>query len=135
MAQPAVPVSDDRIDLLGVPVFWHEPMSDPPSSWDSRIGQLNLAITQRERCGPRELLNPPGIIQDDRAPKPEAVGTTEDAASTANRIARDEAAVRRVEEINEERGAKSPRVAPGVFFYEATLSSELSSFKSQCYLV
>ena len=38
---------------------------------------------------------------------------------TANQIARDKAAVRRVDEINEEIRAKGPRIAPGVFFYEA----------------
>ena len=47
MAQPAVPVSGDRTDFLGFPVFWHKPTADPPSSWDSGIGQFNLAITLR----------------------------------------------------------------------------------------
>ena len=42
----------------------------------------------------------------------------EDAAAIANRIARNEAAVRRVVEMNEERRAKGPRVAPGVYYYE-----------------
>ena len=119
MAQPAVPVSDNRTDLLGVPVFWHKPTSDLPSSWDSWIRQFNLAITLRERCDPRELLKPPGIVHDNPAPKPEAAGTTQGASTTANRIARDEAAVRRVEDLNEERRDKGPRDAPGVLFFEA----------------
>ena len=118
MAQPAVSISEDRTDLLGVPVFWHKPTADPPCSWDSWIGQFNLAITLRERCDPRELLKVPGIVHDDPVPKPEAVGVDEDAAAIANRIARNEAAVRRVTEMNEERRAKGPRVAPGVFYYE-----------------
>ena len=46
------------------------------------------------------------------------MGIDEDAAAIANRIARNEAAARRVAEINEERRAKGPRVAPGVFFYK-----------------
>ena len=107
MAQPAVLTSEDRTDLLGVPVFWHKPTADPPCSWDSWIGQFNLAITLRERCDPRELLK-----------LPEAVGVDEDAAAIANRIARNDAAVRRVAELNEERRAKGPRVAPGVYYYE-----------------
>ena len=74
MAQPAVSTSEDRTDLLGVPVFWHKPTADPPCSWDSWIGQFNLAITLRERCDPRELLKLPGIVHDDPVPKPEAVG-------------------------------------------------------------
>ena len=118
MAQPAVPVSDDRTDLLGVSVFWLKPTADPPSSWDSWIGQFSLAITLRERCDPRELLKPPGVVHDDPAPKPEAVGIDEDAAAIANRIARNDAAARRVAEMNEKRRAKGPRVEPGVYFYE-----------------
>ena len=118
MAQPAVSISEDRTDLLGVPVFWHKPTADPPCSWDSWIGQFNLAITLRERCDPRELLKVPGIVHDDPVPKPEAVGVDEDAAAIANRIARNEAAVRRITEMNEESRAKGPRVSPGVFYYE-----------------
>ena len=118
MAQPAVPVSDDRTDLLGVPVFWHKPTADPPSSWDSWIDQFNLAITLRESCDPRELLKPPGVVHDDHVPKPDNVGIDEDAVAIANRIARNDAAARRVAEMNEERRAKGPRVAPGAYFYE-----------------
>ena len=118
MAQPAVPVSDDRTDLLGVPVFWHKPTADPPTSWDSWIGQFNLAITLRERCDPRELLKLPCVVHDDPIPKPEAVGIDEEAVAIANRIARNDAAARRVAEMNEERRAKGPRVAQGVYFYE-----------------
>ena len=118
MAQPAVSISEDRTDLLGVPAFWHKPTADPPNSWDSWIGQFNLAITLRERCDPRELLKPPGVVHDDPVPKAEAVGVDEDASAIANRIARNDAAVRRVAEMNEERRAKGPRVAPGVFYYE-----------------
>ena len=118
MAQPAVSTSEDRTDLLGVSVFWHKPTADPPHSWDSWIGQFNLAITLRERCDPRELLKPPGVVHDDPAPKPEVVGVDEDAAAIASRIARNDAAVRKVTEMNEERRAKGPRVAPGVFYFE-----------------
>ena len=73
----------------------------------------------RERCDPRELLKLLGAVCDDPAPKPEAIGPSEDAAAAANLIARDVAAVRRIDEINEERRAKGPRIATGIFFYEA----------------
>ena len=126
MAQPAVPVSDNRTDLLGVPVFWHKPTADPPTSWDSWIGQFNLAITLRERCDPRELLKTPGVVHDDPIPKPEAVGIDEDAVAIANRIARNDAAARRVAEMNEERRAKGPRVAPGVYFTKSSNELNLS---------
>ena len=115
---PLVPVSDDPTDLLGVPVFWNKPTAGPTCIWVSWIGQFNLAITLRERCDPRELLKPPGIVHNDPVPKLEAVGLDADAAAIANRIARNEAAARRKAEMNEERRAKGPRVAPGVFFYE-----------------
>ena len=72
----------------------------------------------KEKFDPRELLKPPGIVHDDPAPKPEAVGIDEDAAAIVNRIARNDAAAPRVEEMNEERRAKGPIVAPGVSFYE-----------------
>ena len=130
MAQPAVPVSDDRTDLLGVPLFWHKPTADPPSSWDSWIGQFSLAITLRERCDPRELLKPPGIVHNDPAPKPEAVGIDEDAAVIAHRIARYDVAARRVAEMNEECRAKVSRVAPVVYFYEVEQQIKSRSFFS-----
>ena len=66
--------SDNRTDLIGVPVVWHKPVSDPPSCWDSWIGQFNLAITLRERCDPREMLRPPGVVLDDPVSKSEAIG-------------------------------------------------------------
>ena len=110
MAQPAVSTSEDRTDLLGVSVFWHKPTADPPHSWDSWIGQFNLAITLRERCDPRELLKPPGVVHNDPAPKPEVVGADEDAAAIASRIARNDAAVRKVTEMKEERGRKVPEL-------------------------
>ena len=104
MAQPAVPVvsSDDRTDLSGVPVFWHNSTADPPSSWNSWIGQFNLAITLRERCDPGELLKLRGVVHDDPVLKLEAVGIDEEAAAIANRIARNDAAVGRVADMNEE---------------------------------
>ena len=59
------------------------------------------------------------MVHDDRDRKPEAVGTSEDATATVNHLARDAAAVRRVDEINEERRSKGPRIAPDFFFQEA----------------
>ena len=48
------------------------------------------------------------MVHDDPVPKPEAVGVYEDAAAIVNRIARNEAAVRRVTEMNEDAGRKIP---------------------------
>ena len=79
MAQPAVPVSDHGTDLQDVSVFWHKPTSDSSSSGNSWIGQFKLpsldkfAIKLRERCDPRELLKPPGVVHDDPPSDPGAV--------------------------------------------------------------
>ena len=80
---------------------------------------IQLSNHLERKCDPRELLKPPGVVHNDPVPKPEAVGMDEDAAAIASRIARNDAAVQRVAEMNEERKcAKGPRVAPGVFYYE-----------------
>ena len=79
--QPAVLVLDNRSDLLGVPSFWPKPTSDPPSSWDSWIGQFNHAIALRERSDTRELLKLPRAVYNDQTPKPEVVGPSEDATA------------------------------------------------------
>ena len=44
MAQPAVPVNEDRTDLLGIPPFWAKPYVNPPFLWESWIGQFFLAV-------------------------------------------------------------------------------------------
>ena len=127
MAQPAVPVSDDRTDLLGVPVFWHKPTADPPSGWDSWVEHFNLAITLGDRCDPRDLLKPPGKVHDDPVPKSKVVGTNVDAAVTAYRIVRDEAAIRRVEHLNEER-LKAPELHRVYFSMRSNNASNLVFF-------
>ena len=44
MAQPAVPVNEDRTDLLGIPPSWARPSINPPFLWESWIGQFFLAV-------------------------------------------------------------------------------------------
>ena len=39
MAQPAVPVNEDRTDLLGIPPFWAKASVNPPFLWESWIGR------------------------------------------------------------------------------------------------
>ena len=43
MAQSAVPVNEDRTDLLGIPPFWAKASINPPFFWESWIGQFFLA--------------------------------------------------------------------------------------------
>ena len=78
MAQPAVPVNEDREDLLGIPPFWAKPSVNPPFLWDPWIGQFFLAVGLKDNIIPQDLLVEPTEIMDD-PPKPEAVGPGEDA--------------------------------------------------------
>ena len=50
MAQPAVPVNEDRSDLLGIPPFWAKHSVNPPFLWASRI--------------PNDVLADPALIVD-----------------------------------------------------------------------
>ena len=60
-----------------------------------------------------------GAAHEDLAPKQEVAGRSENAIAEANRITRDSAAFRKVEDINKERRAEGPRIAAGVYFYKA----------------
>ena len=50
MAHSAVSVGEDRTDLIGVPVFWPKPTTEPFFLWESWIGQLFLAGNLRKHC-------------------------------------------------------------------------------------
>ena len=52
-------------------------------------------------------------------PKPEAVGPGEDAGEANARVIRDQAAVRRVTELNVEHRRKGPRITQNWFYHEA----------------
>ena len=116
MAQPAVPVNEDRTDLLGIPPFWAKPSINPPFLWESWIGQFFLAVGLKDNINPQDLLVEPAEVID-RAR--EAVGATEDAGEANARILRDQAAVRRINELNIERRRKGPRIGLNWFYHEA----------------
>ena len=61
----------------------------------------------------------PTEIIDDLPPKPEAVGHAEEAGEANARVLRDQAAVRRVTELNVERRRKGPRISQNWFYHEA----------------
>ena len=110
MAQPAVPVNEDRTDLLGIPPFWAKPSINPPFLWESWIGQFFLAVGLKDNLNPQDVLAEPVEVIDETPPKAETVGATETAAETEARVLRDQAAVRRVNEFNIERRRKGPRI-------------------------
>ena len=119
MAQPAVPVNEDRTDLLGIPPFWAKPSINPPFLWESWIGQFFLAVGLKDNINPQDLSVEPAEVIDDPPPKPEAVGNAEDAGEANARALRDQAAVRRITELNVERRRKGPRISQNWFYHEA----------------
>ena len=103
MAQPAVPVNEDRTDLLGIPPFWAKSSIIPPFLWESWIGQFFLAVGLKNNINPQDLLVERAEVIDEPPPRAEAVGAMEDAVEANARILRDQAAVRRINELNIER--------------------------------
>ena len=81
MEQPAVPVNEDRTDLLGIPLFWAKASVNPPFLWESWIGQFFLAAGLKDNINPHDLLVEPVEVIDEPPPKPETVVTGEDAGA------------------------------------------------------
>ena len=127
MAQPAVPVNEDRTDMLGIPAFWAKPSVNPPLLRESWIGQLLLAVGLKDKINPQDILAEPVEIIDEPLSKPQTITTWEDAAEANDRNLRDKAAVRRVTELNLERRRKGPRISQNWFYHEkeARLKSRL----------
>ena len=119
MAQPAVPVNEDRTCLLGFPPFWAKPSVNPPFLWECSIGQFFLAVGLNDNINPHDLLVDPAEIIDDPPAKPEAVVTGEDDGEANARVLRDQAAIRRVNELNVERRRKGPIINQNWFYHEA----------------
>ena len=87
MAQPAVPLSEDRTELLGIPPFWAKPSINPPFLGESWIGQFFLAVGLKDNINSQDLLSEP--VEIEPPPKPETITTGEDAAEANARILRD----------------------------------------------
>ena len=111
MAQPAVVQSDDRTDLLGVPVYWETVSAEPPFPWETWVRQFFLAISIKEGCDPNVLLSIQDPVFDDPPPNTEAIPTSETPDQTNIRTARDAAAIRIVTESNSQRRKKDPKSA------------------------
>ena len=119
MAQPAIPVNEDRTDLLGIPPFWAKPSINPQFLWESWIGQFFLAVGLKDNINPHDLLVEPAEVIDEPPPRAEAVGATEDAGEANAQILRDQAVVRRINELNIGRRRKGPRYGLNWFYHEA----------------
>ena len=66
-----------------------------------------------------EVLVDPAELVDEPYPKPEAPGIDENAADVANRTLRIAAANRRIDEYNQERRRKAPRIGHNWCYIEA----------------
>ena len=99
--------------------FWAKPSINLPFLWESWIGQFFLAVGLKDNINPQELLVESAEVIDDPPPKPEAVGPAEDAGDANSRVLRDQAAVRRITELNVERRRKGPRISQNRFCHEA----------------
>ena len=69
MAQPAVPVNEDRTDLLGISQFLARLSVNPPFIWETWVGQFFLAISLKDNISPREVLVAPAALVDEPYPK------------------------------------------------------------------
>ena len=83
------------------------------------MGQLFLAVSLKGNISPGEVLVAPAELVDEPYPKPEAPGIDENAADIANRNLRVAAANRRIDEYNQERRRKGPRIGHNWCYYEA----------------
>ena len=119
MAQPAVPVNEDRTDLLGIPPFWAKASINPPFLWESWIGKIFLAAGLKDNISPHDLLTEPTEVVDEPPPRPESIADDEDAGAAEARRQRDQAAIRRINELNIERRRKGPRNSQNWFYHEA----------------
>ena len=72
MAQPAVPVNEDRTDLLGIPTYWAKASINPPFLWESWFGQFFFAGL-KDNIDPHDLLVEPTGVIDEPPPRPESV--------------------------------------------------------------
>ena len=73
----------------------------------------------KDNINPHDLPVEPAEIIHDPPPKPEEVVTGENAGEANARVLRDQAAIRRVNELNVERRRKGPRISQNWFYHEA----------------
>ena len=83
------------------------------------VGQFFLAVSLKDIISPGEVLVAPAELVDEPYPKPEAPGIDENAADIDNRNLRVAAANRRIDEYNQERRRRGPRIGHNWYYHEA----------------
>ena len=83
------------------------------------MGQFFLAVSLKDNISPGEVLVAPAELVDEPYPKPEAPRIDENAADIADRNFRVTAANRKIDEYNQERRRKGPRIGHNWSYHEA----------------
>ena len=109
----------NRTDLLGIPPYWVKTSINPLFLWESWIGQCFLAAGLEDNINLHDLLVEPTEVIDKPPSRPESVAEDEDAGAANARRQRDQAAIRRITELNVERRRKGPRINQNWFYHEA----------------
>ena len=78
-----------------------------------------MAVSLKDNISPGEVLVAPAELVDEPYSKPEAPGIDENAAGVANRTLRITAANIRIDEYNQERRRKGPRIGHNWCYHEA----------------
>ena len=73
----------------------------------------------KDNINPHDLLVEPTEVIDEPPPRPESVVEGEDAGAANARRQRDQAAIRRITELNVEMRRKGPRISQNWFYHEA----------------
>ena len=82
------------------------------------IGLSFLAINLREKCDPKYLLADPAEVFDDPPPRPKKFPEARNETERNNRVTRDQAEIRKVNEINIERTKKVPKLGQNIFYHK-----------------
>ena len=98
MAQPAFLINDEMTDLSGLPIHWTKSSLSSPISWDNWLGQFSLGLDKKDNFNVSDINVAPSAAHKDPPQRPETKPDTEAQTEADNRLRRDAAALRRVEE-------------------------------------
>ena len=81
-----------------------------------------MAAGLKDNINPHDLLIEPAEVLDEPPPRPETIADGEDAGAVKARRQRDQAAIRRINDLNIERKRKGPRISQNWFYHEVEVS-------------
>ena len=112
--------SDEKIDTFtGLPAFWPKPTPKPSMLWKDWMTRFYLAADLKDGCYTRALLDEPAEVTLEPAPKlEEASSSTEDPTATANRVARNDALLKKHAAVEAEHKKRGPKLAHGIYYHD-----------------